>query len=166
MTARPAGQARAPALRPLSLAALLAALWSGVPAGAGPVLRVAHEAGRVVATVPLPEGAQACLHWAHSVTGGAVADCFRNRRGQLILARSFLHDFAAGLGTHPDKGTLVPAPAGGYWIEGLDLALPGNRLVLRSGSAAVGHRLVPEDGPAITLPLRTRLVLTLSHPDG
>lgn len=118
------------------------------------------------ASAPMPEGQELCLEWAHSVTGGAVADCFENRAGQMVLTRSFLHDFAAGLGMHPERGTLVSAPGGGYWIEGLDTALPGNRLVLRSGGAAVGHRLTLPDGTGLALPHRTRLVLTLTPADG
>ncbi|WP_420793546.1 DUF1850 domain-containing protein [Roseinatronobacter alkalisoli] len=63
-----------------------------------------------VALAPLPKGSETCLHWAHSVTGGLVTDCFENRDAQLVLTRSFLHDFSAGLGMHPQRGTLVAAP--------------------------------------------------------
>ncbi|MFD1914211.1 DUF1850 domain-containing protein [Halodurantibacterium flavum] len=81
-----------------------------------------------------------CLHWSHSVTGGAVADCFVGRDGQLFLTRSFLHDAAAGLGHIPGRGVLRDVP-GGYWIDGIDEPLPGNRLRLRVGGPTVGHEL-------------------------
>ena len=159
MTAKRAGRAKVPALRALALA-----LWLPLPLAAG-TLDVTSPDGPV-AQLPMPEAQETCLHWAHSVTGGAVADCFENRAGQLVLTRSFLHDFAAGLGTHPDRGTLVSAPGGGYWIEGIDMALPGNRLVLRTGGATVGHSLRTPGNAASVLPQRTRLVLTLTPCDG
>ncbi|MFP4327050.1 MAG: DUF1850 domain-containing protein [Paracoccaceae bacterium] len=93
-------------------------------------------------TAPAPEDAEWCLSWNHSVTGGAVADCFRNRQGRMILTRAFLHDFAAGLGTVEGRGgRLVSAQGGGYWIEGLDEAIPGNALTLRVGRPSTDHRL-------------------------
>ena len=147
---------------------MVPALFAFALAGAGPVaagVLTAEGPEGPVARLPMPEGEELCLHWAHSVTGGAVADCFRNRGGQLVLTRSFLHDFAAGLGMHPERGTLVSAPDGGYWIEGIDMALPGNRLVLRTGSDAVGHHLRAPDGTRTPLPLRVRLVLTLTPLD-
>lgn len=70
-----------------------------------------------------------------------MADCFVNRAGRLVLDRAYLHDFAAGLGEVRGRGTLVAAPEGGYWIMGIDEALPDNRLTLRIGPARVGHRL-------------------------
>jgi len=126
----------------LLTAALL--LW-GVGASAAQaetVLRVERADGAVLVERPAPRGAQWCLRWRHSVTGGKVADCFANDDGRMILERSFLHDFAAGLGTVEGRGgRLVSAPGGGYWIEGIDQRIPGNALVLRIGSARVGHRL-------------------------
>jgi hypothetical protein len=60
----------------------------------------------------------------------------------MILVRSFLHDFAAGLGTVEGRGgRLVSAPGGGYWIEGINEPIPGNALALRVGEQRVGHRL-------------------------
>lgn len=107
---------------------------------ADPVLRVTTSAG-VVAAVPMPDNAKICLHWAHSVTGGAVADCFVNVAGRLVLDSAYLHDFAAGLGEIARRGTIAPAPNGGYWIKDIDEPLPDNRLTLRIGPPRVGHRL-------------------------
>jgi len=88
------------------------------------------------------EGPDFCLHWAHSVTGGAVADCFEIRAGVLVLTRSYLHDFAAGLGHIPGRGQQRAAAQGGYWIDGIDEPVPGNALVLRVGAPHVGHRII------------------------
>lgn len=104
------------------------------------------EGGTVLGALPMPEGTEICLHWAHSVSGGAVADCFVNRTARLVLARSYLHDFAAGLGEMPGRGVLSPAPGGGYWINDIDEALPGDGLLMRIGQARVDHRLT--DGEA------------------
>ena len=99
----------------------------------------------------VPEGSEWCLHWRHSVTGGAVTDCFRTDRGRMVLDRSFLHDFAAGLGHVPGRGRQVAAPDGGYWIEDIDEPLPEAGLVLRVGTQEVGHRIVTPDGAEIDL---------------
>lgn len=83
-----------------------------------------------------------CLHWSHSVTGGAVADCFSAVSGKLVLRRSYLHDFAAGLGHIPGRGEQRSAEGGGYWIEGIDAPVPGNALALRVGGPKVGHTIL------------------------
>jgi len=98
-----------------------------------------------LAGLEFPEEAEICLHWSHSVTGGAVADCFVNRDGVMVLDRSYLHDFAAGLGEVPGRGTLTSAPGGGYWITGMNEPVSGNALRLRVGPPSVGHRL---EGPS------------------
>jgi len=87
------------------------------------------------------DGAEICLYWAHSVTGGAVSDCFENRQGHMVLTRSYLHDFAAGLGEIAGRGTIRAAEGGGYWIDGIDEALDTNGLTLRVGAPHVGHVL-------------------------
>lgn len=110
-------------------------------AGADTVMQVQLHSGNMLAEWPMPEGAELQLSWAHSVTGGPVADCFIHSGGRLVLTRSYLHDFAAGLGEVQGRGRLVSAPEGGYWIEGIDMALPDNRLSLRIGAAQVGHML-------------------------
>ena len=142
----------------------LAALFLVTAAQADPVLHALGDGDAVLAEFPMAEGQEICLHWAHSVTGGDVADCFENRAGNLTLTRSYLHDFAAGLGEVEGRGTLIPDPQGGYWIIEMNEALPDNRLALRTGAADVGHRLVAGEH-SIALPLQTSvsLILTLSN---
>ncbi len=142
---------------------LTAALALALPAGAEPFLEISVE-GSVLRTLPLPEDQEICLTWAHSVTGGKVADCFENRAGQLVLTRSYLHDFAAGLGEVEGRGKLTSAPGGGYWIEDMDEPLPDNRLHLRVGAPQVGHRLTGRevDIPLSELAPGARAILTLS----
>lgn len=91
--------------------------------------------------LPFDAGHAICLRWSHSVTGGAVADCFENRSGTMVLTRSYLHDFAAGLGEVAGRGQLQPSAGGGYWITGIDEVIPGNALALRVGPMAVNHTL-------------------------
>ncbi|MFN7003593.1 MAG: DUF1850 domain-containing protein [Roseinatronobacter sp.] len=118
-----------------------AALCLAAPVMADPLLRVDLASGEVLAEWPMPEGAEACLTWAHSVTGGKVADCFTQAAGQLLLSRSYLHDFAAGLGEVAGRGHLTPAPDGGYWIEDMAEPIAGSALPIRIGAASVGHTL-------------------------
>jgi hypothetical protein len=92
-------------------------------------------------SVPVADGATWCLRWNHSVTGGPVADCFVNDHGRMVLARSYLHDFAAGLGEVPGRGEAHAAPGGGYWIDHIDEPITGNALPLRVGRRSVDHRL-------------------------
>ena len=142
---------------------LAAALLSALPLRAEPFLEITVE-GRVLRTLPLPQGQELCLSWAHSVTGGEVADCFENRAGQFVLTRSFLHDFAAGLGEVTGRGRLAPAPGGGYWIDDINEPLPGNSLRLRIGAARVGHQLATGDTviPLSELAPEAQAILTLS----
>lgn len=115
-------------------------LWASAPAAG--TLTVETADGTVLLTDRAPEGAEWCLTWNHSVTGGAVADCFVNRAGRMILARSYLHDFAAGLGEVEGRGgRLVSAPGGGYWLENIDDAIEGNALPVRIGRPSTDHRL-------------------------
>ena len=104
-------------------------------------LEVLTVEGTPLAQMPVPHDTEVCLHWQHSVTFGKVIDCFVIQAGQMILTRSYLHDFAAGLGHLPERGQQRPAERGGYWIEAINEAVPGNRLLLRVGSPQVGHRL-------------------------
>lgn len=120
---------------------LALALLAG-PAGAGTL--VVESGGAVLARAPLPDGAEWCLTWNHSVTGGDVADCFGNAEGAMVLRRSYLHDFAAGLGEVPGRGTIRPAARGGYWIEGIDERV--EPLVLRVGRRETDHRIRLGDG--------------------
>jgi len=127
-------------------AALTTLLLAPVPALAGPVLQVETVMGRALGSVSMAEGDEICLSWAHSVTGGDVADCFENRAGRLLLTRSYLHDFAAGLGEVPERGTLTSATDGGYWITGIEEAMPDNRFSLWVGDGAIGHVLTGRTG--------------------
>ncbi len=111
------------------------------PLMAQDMLVVRSDNGAVLEQMGFAAGEEICLEWAHSVTGGAVADCFENRAGKLVLTRSFLHDFAAGLGEVAGRGRLVSAQGGGYWIVGIDEEISGNALPLRVGAPKVGHIL-------------------------
>lgn len=123
--------------RPLVAALLLTAL----PAAAD-TLTIETADGRVLLTERAPEGAEWCLSWNHSVTGGDVADCFVNREGRMILSRSYLHDFSAGLGEVEGRGgRLANAPEGGYWLEGIDEPVPDDALPVRIGQPSTDHRL-------------------------
>ncbi|MCC6008371.1 MAG: DUF1850 domain-containing protein [Rhodobacteraceae bacterium] len=129
-------------------AALLLVLCSA-PAGAGQCpsfLDVTDDRARVVETLPLGRDGRFCLWWSHSVTGGDVADCFRIEDGMMTLERSYLHDFAAGLGEVAGRGRLRPAEGGGYWIEDIAETLPPEGLALRVGPTRVGHRLRSTEG--------------------
>jgi hypothetical protein len=126
------------------IAALLipAGMPVAAPAGdTGQALRVLGADGAALALLPLASGGEFCLRWNHSVTGGKVADCFVIADGRMVLDRSYLHDYAAGLGEVAGRGVVRPAEGGGYWIEAIDEPVRGNRLLLRVGGRAVDHRL-------------------------
>ena len=108
-------------------------------------LEVTADSGRLIASLPMPEGEAWCLEWNHSVTGIRVQDCYRHRDGLMVLERSHQPDFSAGLGHVPGRGRQVSDGEGGYWIEGIDEPVPGNRYHLRVGSPEVNHRLLHED---------------------
>ncbi len=108
---------------------------------AADMLEVRLGTGDLLAEWPMTDGQELCLTWAHSVTGGKVIDCFANDAGRLTLARSYLHDFAAGLGEVPGRGMIRAADGGGYWIDAISEPLPENALTLRIGSASVDHLL-------------------------
>ncbi len=120
-----------------SLAAALSVLTT---AAASDTLAV-EVAGETLFEVPVADGGEWCLWWNHSVTGGAVADCFVNEGGRMVLDRSYLHDFAAGLGEVPGRAAARAAEGGGYWIEGIDETIEGNALPVRVGRPSVDHRL-------------------------
>lgn len=153
--------------RALGPAALLLSLlftpWA--LAGGEGWLEVTAEHGRMIASLPVPEGDAWCLEWNHSVAGFAVLDCYRHREGRMVLERSHLPDFAAGLDHIPGRGRQVSDGEGGYWIEAIDEPVPGNRYRLRVGSPEVNHRLLHEGhrlslsdqaaGERVTIHLRT-----------
>lgn len=97
--------------------------------------------GKVLAQFDIPRGDGWCVLWRHSVQGFEVSDCYVNRGGDMVLDRSHLPDFAAGLDHIPGRGRQVSDGKGGYFIEDLDEPVPGNAYVLRPGSMAVDHRL-------------------------
>ncbi|WP_163559368.1 DUF1850 domain-containing protein [Halomonas sp. NO4] len=130
--------------------ALLPALLSCLPlvalADAPPArLEVVDAVGESLLVVPMPEGQGWCLEWNHSVEGFPVLDCYRHRDGRMVLERSHLPDFAAGLDHIPGRGRQVSDGEGGYWIEAIDEPVPGNAYRLRVGSLRVDHRLVIDD---------------------
>ncbi|MCQ0092826.1 DUF1850 domain-containing protein [Roseovarius sp. M141] len=110
------------------------------PVTAG-TLRVVGQGGAILVEETVAEGGEWCLSWNHSVTGGAVRDCFADRVGRMILDRSYLHDFAAGLGEVAGRGRIEAADGGGYWIRDMDDPIADNTLALRVGQHDVDHRL-------------------------
>ncbi|NWN81691.1 MAG: DUF1850 domain-containing protein [Halomonas sp.] len=136
-----AGRARLPALL------LCACLVLAFPAAGQDETRleVIDDQGTILVSLPMPEGEGWCLEWNHSVEGFAVLDCYRHREGRMLLERSHLPDFAAGLDHVPGRGRQVSDGDGGYWIEDLDEPVPGNAYRLRVGSLAVDHRLVVDE---------------------
>lgn len=116
-------------------------------------LTVRDAEDRPLVRLPMPEGEGWCLAWNHSVEGFTVHDCYRNVAGRMVLQRSHLPDFAAGLDHIPGRGRQVSDGHGGYWIEDLDEPVPGDAYRLRVGAMRVEHRLVgrPEGTPLATL---------------
>lgn len=113
-------------------------------------LEVLDADGKTLVSLPMPDGEGWCLEWNHSVEGFPVLDCYRHREGRMVLARSHLPDFAAGLDHIPGRGRQVSDGEGGYWIEAIDEPVPGNAYRLRVGAMRVNHRLVM-DGERISL---------------
>ena len=97
--------------------------------------------GTILAQFNVSEGAEWCVLWRHSVQGFDVSDCYVNRAGKMVLDRSHLPDFAAGLDHIPGRGVQVSDGDGGYWILDLDEPVVGNAYILRPGSMEVDHRL-------------------------
>lgn len=128
-----------------ALGRLLGAALLAGPAGAGTLTATLPD-GTELAHLAVPEGGGWCVLWHHSVKGFEVADCYENRGGAMVLVRSHLPDFAAGLDHIPGRGVQLSDGQGGYWIEDLDEAVPGNAYVLRPGGPAVDHRLSTANG--------------------
>lgn len=108
-------------------------------------LEVVDAQGNRLVSLAMPEGSGWCLEWNHSVAGFPVRDCYRHRDGRMVLERSHLPDFAAGLDHIPGRGRQVSDGEGGYWIEAIDEPVLGNAYRLRVGSMAVDHRLITDD---------------------
>ncbi|TKT76975.1 DUF1850 domain-containing protein [Aquamicrobium sp. LC103] len=121
--------------------ALALCAWAGQAAAAG-IVEVVGASGAPIARVEADEW---CIAWNHSVAGFEVRDCYALRDGRMVLEHSHQPDFAAGLGHIPGRGTQRSDGAGGYRIEGIGEAVPGNCYRLRVGSASVDHRLVAGD---------------------
>lgn len=157
-------------------AVLWVALTGAVPAGAtelvpaagAAVLRVVDEAGAVLFETALARDARWCLVWNHSVTGIEVRDCFRHDDGRMVLERSRQPDFAAGLGHTPGRGVQVSDGAGGYWIEAMNVAMPGDELPLRVGGPRVDHRLLigNREVSLSALAAGRRVTLSMDFPPG
>lgn len=112
-------------------------------------LQVTAEDGVPLISVPMPEGAGWCLAWNHSVEGFEVLDCYRNVSGAMVLERSHLPDFAAGLDHVLGRGRQVSDGENGYWIEDIDEPVPGNHYRLRVGAMRVDHRFVSRGQPTL-----------------
>jgi hypothetical protein len=136
VTARVAG--RAP-VRRAGVALGLAVLIAAAPATGAALLVVDAESG-IAETVPLGPGGRWCLHWNHSVTGIAVADCFRTEGERMVLETSRHRDVPAGLGESPGA-VLASDGAGGYLLAGLERPVPEGGLVLRRAEPAVAQRI-------------------------
>lgn len=137
-----------------------AALLAG-PAGAGTLTATLPD-GTELARLDVPEGSGWCVHWRHSVKGFEVADCYENRAGAMVLVRSHLPDFAAGLDHIPGRGVQRSDGEGGYWIEALDEPVPGNAFVLRPGGPTVDHRLRAASGEVSLSRLAPRRRVTIA----
>jgi hypothetical protein len=127
-------------LRALLLLALPSLLSSTGATEAGELV-AAREDGTEIMRISVPEGAEWCVLWRHSVRGFDVSDCYRNRAGRMVLVRSHLPDFAAGLDHIPGRGRQVSDGQGGYWILDINEPVPGDAYVLRPGAGTVDHRL-------------------------
>ncbi|SNT40838.1 DUF1850 domain-containing protein [Tropicimonas sediminicola] len=119
---------------------LLALLLLATTAASGDLV-VTREDGAEIARLAVPDGDGWCVLWHHSVQGFEVSDCYENRGGHMVLVRSHLPDFAAGLDHIPGRGRQVSDGQGGYWILDIDEPVPGDAYVLRPGRGAVDHRL-------------------------
>lgn len=120
-------------------------------------LQVAKPSGELLVSMPIPVGAGWCMAWNHSVEGFTVHDCYRNQAGRMVLERSHLPDFAAGLDHIPGRGRQLSDGQGGYWIEDINEPVPGNRYRLRIGSLKVNHRLVSHGEPGLDQLMRQYL---------
>jgi len=146
--------------------ALAALAQPAAPTAAGSLTAVT-DAGETVARLAVPDGGRWCVLWRHSVAVFEVADCYRNAGGTMVLERSHLPDFAAGLDHIPGRGRQVSDGRGGYWIEDIDEPVPGNSYLLRVGGPGVDHRL-STGGTIVSLTERAagaRVTLTLVPDD-
>lgn len=126
--------------RALTGGGLCTLLLLAAPTNAG-VLSAALVNGPEIASFDVADGEGWCVLWHHSVQGFEVTDCYENRGGQMVLVKSHMPDFAAGLGHIPGRGRQISDGNGGYWVLDIYEPVRGNAYILRPGSAAVDHRL-------------------------
>lgn len=127
-------------------AALIALILGLAPSSvAAAVLTATRDDGTEIARLTIPDGAQWCVLWHHSVAGFEVADCYQNRQGDMVLMRSHMPDFAAGLGHIQGRGRQISDGEGGYWVVDINEPVRGNAYILRPGAGFVNHRLAYGD---------------------
>lgn len=138
-------------------------------AGADALTATTLEDGTEIARMDVPEGTGCCVLWNHSVKGFPVSDCYENRAGRMVLVKSHLPDFAAGLDHIPGRGRQVTDGHGGYFILDIDEPVPGNAYVLRPGAGPVNHRLQVGDSivslSAVAPRQRVRIALERNEAD-
>jgi hypothetical protein len=120
-------------------ALLLSITATQLPAATLTATRV--DTGETLARFDVPEGSGWCILWHHSVQGFEVADCYENQDGRMVLVRAHLPDFAAGLDHIPGRGVQISDGTGGYFIQDINEAVPGNAYILRPGAGPVNHRI-------------------------
>ncbi len=135
------GLAQPRRLTPLGLLLAGGVACAALPGHAAELEITLADTGAVLAHITLPEPAEWCVLWRHSVQGFEVSDCYAARDGAMVLDWSHQPDFAAGLGNIPGRGRQVSDGQGGYLILDIDEAVPGNAYILRPGSMAVDHRI-------------------------
>jgi hypothetical protein len=109
---------------------------------AEPHLTVLLPDGTVLLQVSLADDPAWIIRWNHSVTGIVVSDYYQFDGETMYLSASHTPSFAAGLGHIPGRGRVESDDRHGYWILGIDEAVPGNAYNLRVGSSRVNHRLI------------------------
>lgn len=104
-------------------------------------LLVQTQEGSSLLELPLAQTPTWILRWNHSVTGVTVSDYYYWNGSEMLLTDSHTPAFDAGLGHIPDRGTLTSDGFNGYFILGIDEAVPNNAYALRVGSLSVNHRI-------------------------
>ena len=104
-------------------------------------LTISDSDGTSVLELPLNEIPTWIFRWNHSVTGVTVSDYYFWDGSNIILTDSHTPAFDAGLGHIPGRGKLKSDGLNGYFIIGIDEAVPNNRYALRVGSLRVNHRI-------------------------
>lgn len=114
---------------------VLAALVAGLLLPVWPALHVTHGE-QVVATFT---GDDVTISYVHSIDGLPIEEDLRVRDGELIVERTRLRQFGAGMGQIEGEGR---GYADGSWWVVDDLDRPiGPDLLLRVGSPRVDHRV-------------------------